>query len=46
MEVHRLNQLNFQTICHKQLHDDVLAHRQEREAFYAYYVDKLQAEGN
>lgn len=29
----------------KELHDYVLAHRDDQEAFYAY-IDKLHAEGN
>jgi len=40
-----MNQLNFQTMSQKQLHDYVLAHREDQEAFYVY-VDKLHAEGN
>lgn len=36
---------NFQVMSQKELHDYVLAHRDDREAFYAY-VDKLHAEGN
>lgn len=40
-----MNQLNFQKMSQQELHDYVLAHREDREAFYAY-VDKLHAEGN
>lgn len=40
-----MSQFNFQKISQKELHDYVLAHREDREAFYAY-VDKLHAEGN
>ncbi|KJH70512.1 DUF6887 family protein [Aliterella atlantica] len=40
-----MNQLNFQKMSQKELHDYVLAHREDSEAFYAY-VDKLHAEGN
>ena len=36
---------NFQAMSQKELHNYVLAHREDREAFYAY-VDKLHAEGN
>ena len=45
MEVHRLNRPNFQAMSQKDLQDYVLAHRDDREAFYAY-IDKLHAEGN
>lgn len=36
---------NFQLMSQKELHDYVLSHRLDQEAFYAY-VDKLHAEGN
>ena len=36
---------NFQAMSRKELHAYVLAHRDDREAFYAY-VDKLHAEAN
>ncbi|MEH2040639.1 DUF6887 family protein [Nostoc sp.] len=36
---------NFHAMSQKELHDYVLAHREDREAFYAY-VDKLHIEGN
>lgn len=36
---------NFQLMSQKELHDYVLSHRDNMEAFYAY-VDKLHAEGN
>ncbi len=36
---------NFRTMSQRELHDYVLAHRDDQEAFYAY-VDKLHAEGN
>jgi hypothetical protein len=45
MEVHRVSKLNFQAMTQKELHDYVLAHRDDQEAFYAY-VDKLHTEGN
>lgn len=45
MEVHRISKPNFQAMSQKELHDYVLAHRDDQEAFYAY-VDKLHAEGN
>lgn len=34
---------NFQTMSRQELHKYVLAHRDDREAFYAY-IDKLHAE--
>ena len=34
---------NFQSMSQKDLHDYVMAHRDEQEAFYAY-VDKLHSE--
>lgn len=40
-----MNTPNFQAISQKELHDYVLAHRDDQEAFYAY-VDKLHAEAN
>jgi hypothetical protein len=36
---------NFRAMTQKELHNCVLAHRDDQEAFYAY-VDKLQAEAN
>lgn len=36
---------NFQAMSRKELHAYALAHRDAREAFYAY-VDKLHAEAN
>ncbi|MBD2778307.1 DUF6887 family protein [Iningainema tapete] len=36
---------NFQVMSQKDLHDYVIAHRENKEAFYAF-VDKLHAEGN
>ncbi|MEB3357351.1 MAG: hypothetical protein VKK04_11545 [Synechococcales bacterium] len=36
---------NFQAMSKKDLHDYVLAHRDNQAAFYAY-VDKLHAEAN
>ncbi|WP_442948211.1 DUF6887 family protein [Nostoc sp.] len=45
MEIHRMSKPNFHAMSHKELHDYVLAHREDREAFYAY-VDKLHIEGN
>lgn len=36
---------NFQAMNQKDLHNYVLAHRDDQEAFYAY-VDKLHAEAN
>ncbi|MEH1838788.1 MAG: hypothetical protein V7L20_08465 [Nostoc sp.] len=36
---------NFHAMSQKELHDYVLAHREDQEAFYAY-VDKLHLEGN
>lgn len=36
---------NFQAMSQKELHNYVLTHRDDQEAFYAY-VDKLHAEGN
>ena len=40
-----MNKPNFQAMNRKELHDYVLTHREDQEAFYAY-VDKLHAEGN
>lgn len=40
-----MSQPNFQTMSQKELHDYVLAHRNDQKAFYAY-IDKLHAEGN
>ena len=36
---------NFQAMSQKELHNYVLAHREDQEAFYAY-VDRLHAEGH
>jgi hypothetical protein len=36
---------DFQTMSQTELHQYVLAHRNDQDAFYAY-VDKLHAEGN
>ncbi len=36
---------NFHAMSQKELHDYVLAHREDQEAFYVY-VDKLHVEGN
>ncbi|MBH8573740.1 hypothetical protein I8752_12060 [Nostocaceae cyanobacterium CENA369] len=40
-----MSQPNFQTMSRKELHAYVLAHREDREAFYAY-VDKLHTEAS
>lgn len=40
-----MNKLNFQAMSWKELHAYVLAHRDDRDAFYAY-VDKLHTEAN
>lgn len=40
-----MSQLNYQAMSQKELHDYVLAHREDQAAFYAY-IDKLHAEGN
>lgn len=40
-----MSKQNFQAMTQKELHDYVLAHREDKEAFHAY-VDKLNAEGN
>jgi hypothetical protein len=40
-----MSMLNFQTMSRKELHNYVLAHREDQDAFYAY-VDKLHNEGN
>jgi hypothetical protein len=40
-----MSMLNFQTMSQKELHNYVLAHREDQNAFYAY-VDKLHNEGN
>lgn len=40
-----MSQPNFQTMTQKELHNYVLSHRDDQEAFYAY-VDKLHQEGN
>jgi hypothetical protein len=45
MEIHRVSKHNFHAMSQKELHDYVLAHREDQEAFYAY-VDKLHIEGN
>ena len=36
---------NFQAMSQKDLHNYILAHRDDQEAFYLY-VDKLHKEGN
>jgi hypothetical protein len=36
---------NFQAMSQKELHDYVLTHRDDQEAFYAY-IDKLHDEGH
>ncbi len=38
-----MSKRNFQSMSQKELHDYVMTHRDEQEAFYAY-VDKLHAE--
>jgi hypothetical protein len=40
-----MSQPDFQTMSQKELHNYVLAHRNDQDAFYAH-VDKLHAEGN
>jgi pyoverdine/dityrosine biosynthesis protein Dit1 len=40
-----MSMLNFQTMSQKELHNYVIAHREDQDAFYAY-VDKLHNEGN
>jgi pyoverdine/dityrosine biosynthesis protein Dit1 len=40
-----MSMLNFQTMSRKELHNYVLTHREDQDAFYAY-VDKLHNEGN
>ncbi|MGL5873507.1 MAG: DUF6887 family protein [Xenococcaceae cyanobacterium] len=40
-----MSQLNFQAMSQKELHQYVLTHREDLDAFHAY-VDKLNAEGN
>ena len=40
-----MSKQNYQTMTQKELHDYVLAHREDKEAFHAY-VDKLNAEGD
>jgi hypothetical protein len=40
-----MSMLNFQTMSRKELHNYVLAHREDQDAFYSY-VDKLHNEGN
>lgn len=42
---YKMNKYNVQTMTQKELHDYVLTHREDKEAFYAY-IDKLNAEGN
>jgi hypothetical protein len=39
-----MSTLNFQLMSQKDLHNYVLAHREDEEAFHAY-VDKLHQEG-
>lgn len=38
-----MNKPDFQSMSQKELHNYVMAHRDEQEAFYAY-VDKLHSE--
>jgi hypothetical protein len=45
MQIYRMSKPNFHAMSQKELHDYVLAHREDQEAFYAY-VDKLHLEGN
>jgi hypothetical protein len=40
-----MSRLNFQAMSQKELHNYVLTHREDLEAFHVY-VDKLHAEGN
>ena len=40
-----MSKTDFQSMSQKELHDYVLAHRDDQDAFYAY-VDKLHEEGN
>ena len=40
-----MNDKNFQTMTRQKLHNYILTHRKNVEAFHAY-VDKLNAEGN
>lgn len=40
-----MNKPNFQAMSQKELHDYVLTHRDDQEAFYAY-IDKLHTEAN
>jgi pyoverdine/dityrosine biosynthesis protein Dit1 len=40
-----MSMLNFQIMSRKELHNYVLAHREDQDAFYAY-MDKLHNEGN
>lgn len=40
-----MSKQNVQTMTQKELHNYVLTHREDIEAFHAY-VDKLNAEGN
>ena len=40
-----MSKFKFQAMSQKELHDYVLAHRDDQEAFYAY-IDKLHIEGN
>ncbi len=45
MEVRQLSKPDFQTMSQRDLQTYVLAHRDDKAAFYAY-VDKLHAEAN
>jgi hypothetical protein len=45
MEVHLMNQPNFQSMTQKELKSYILKNREDQEAFYAY-VDRLHIEGN
>ncbi len=45
MEVRQLSKPDFQTMSQRELQAYVLAHRDDKAAFYAY-VDKLHADAN
>ncbi len=40
-----MSQPNFHAMSQKELHNYVLAHREDQETFYAY-IDRLPMEGN
>lgn len=40
-----MNKPNFATMSQKELHNYLMTHRDDQEAFYAY-VDQLHCEGN